>query len=94
MALFANYIGSNGMRFDLQHPNEYVRGNTLRFVCKLKDAELVEPLLQPVRAPRIHRNIAEFLILCRHEPVSNTGMHMSERMQCTVSQDNMWLDWL
>ncbi|KAJ9663745.1 coatomer subunit beta [Coniosporium apollinis] len=46
----------NGMRFDLQHPNEYVRGNTLRFVCKLRDAELVEPLLQPARQCLEHRH--------------------------------------
>lgn len=47
---------SNGMRFDLQHPNEYIRGNTLRFVCKLRDAELVEPLLQPARQCLEHRH--------------------------------------
>ncbi|KAL1384054.1 adaptin N terminal region-domain-containing protein [Phyllosticta capitalensis] len=46
----------NGMRFDLQHPNEYIRGNTLRFVCKLRDAELVEPLLQPARQCLEHRH--------------------------------------
>ncbi|KAF1981226.1 Coatomer, beta subunit [Aulographum hederae CBS 113979] len=40
----------NGIRLDLQHPNEYVRGNTLRYLCKLREAELVEPLLQPARA--------------------------------------------
>jgi HEAT repeat protein len=33
---------------DLQHPNEFVRGNTLRFVNKLSDPELIEPLLAPV----------------------------------------------
>jgi coatomer subunit beta len=46
----------NAMRFDLQHPNEYIRGNTLRFVCKLRDAELVEPLLQPCRQCLEHRH--------------------------------------
>lgn len=44
------------MRFDLQHPNEYIRGNTLRFVCKLRDAELVEPLLAPARQCLEHRH--------------------------------------
>ncbi|KAF2804825.1 Coatomer, beta subunit [Mytilinidion resinicola] len=46
----------NAIRFDLQHANEYVRGNTLRFVCKLRDAELVEPLLQPTRQCLQHRH--------------------------------------
>jgi len=47
---------SNGIRMDLQHPNEYIRGNTLRFVTKLRDAELIEPLLAPVRACLEHRH--------------------------------------
>lgn len=41
---------------DLQHPNEYIRGNTLRFVTKLRDAELIEPLLAPVRSCLEHRH--------------------------------------
>ncbi|EXJ77386.1 hypothetical protein A1O3_09612 [Capronia epimyces CBS 606.96] len=35
----------NGIRNDLQHPNEFVRGNTLRFLSKLREPELIEPLL-------------------------------------------------
>lgn len=34
---------------DLQHPNEFVQGVTLRFVCKLTEPELLEPLLPVVR---------------------------------------------
>ena len=29
---------------DLNHPNEYIRGCTLRFLCKIKEPELLEPL--------------------------------------------------
>lgn len=47
---------SNGIRMDLQHPNEYIRGNTLRFLCKLREAELIEPLLAPARACLEHRH--------------------------------------
>lgn len=32
-------------RKDLQHPNEFIRGSTLRFLCKLKEPELLEPLM-------------------------------------------------
>ncbi|KAF1356960.1 adaptin N terminal region-domain-containing protein [Delphinella strobiligena] len=46
----------NGIRMDLQHANEYIRGNTLRFLCKLRDAELIEPLLAPARACLEHRH--------------------------------------
>jgi coatomer subunit beta len=34
---------------DLQHPNEYIRGSTLRFLCKIKEAEVLEPLVPSVR---------------------------------------------
>lgn len=42
-------VHSNGIRNDLQHPNEYIRGNTLRFLCKLREPELLEPLLSSAR---------------------------------------------
>lgn len=47
---------SNGIRNDLQHPNEYIRGNTLRFLCKLREPELIEPLLTPARSCLEHRH--------------------------------------
>ncbi|RCI14365.1 hypothetical protein L249_5954 [Ophiocordyceps polyrhachis-furcata BCC 54312] len=46
----------NGIRNDLQHPNEYIRGNTLRFLCKLREPELIEPLLSSARACLEHRH--------------------------------------
>ncbi|KAK6593993.1 coatomer beta subunit [Botrytis cinerea] len=39
----------NGIRNDLQHPNEYIRGNTLRFLCKLRESELIEPCLAQLK---------------------------------------------
>ncbi|ERE77706.1 coatomer subunit beta [Cricetulus griseus] len=41
---------------DLQHPNEFIRGSTLRFLCKLKEAELLEPLMPAIRACLEHRH--------------------------------------
>ncbi|KAL4786044.1 adaptin N terminal region-domain-containing protein [Aspergillus varians] len=46
----------NGIRNDLQHANEYVRGNTLRFLCKLREPELIEPLLSSARSCLDHRH--------------------------------------
>ncbi|TQS37866.1 hypothetical protein Golomagni_01644 [Golovinomyces magnicellulatus] len=46
----------NGIRNDLQHPNEYIRGNTLRFLCKLREPELIEPLLSSARLCLEHRH--------------------------------------
>jgi coatomer subunit beta len=40
----------------LQHPNEYVRGTTLRFLCKLREPELLEPLVPSVRSCLEHRH--------------------------------------
>jgi coatomer subunit beta len=41
---------SNALRNDLLHPNEFIRGQTLRFLCKLKEADILEPLIPSVRA--------------------------------------------
>ncbi|KAK0715903.1 adaptin N terminal region-domain-containing protein [Lasiosphaeris hirsuta] len=46
----------NGIRNDLQHPNEYIRGNTLRFLSKLREGELLEPLLSSARSCLEHRH--------------------------------------
>ena len=41
---------------DLQHPNEFVRGSTLRFLCKLKEAEIIEPLIPAIQECLNHRH--------------------------------------
>lgn len=47
----------NAIRNDLQHPNEYIRGATLRFLQKIaKDAELLEPLIPSCRSCLEHRH--------------------------------------
>ncbi|KAJ5832677.1 adaptin N terminal region-domain-containing protein [Penicillium riverlandense] len=46
----------NGIRNDLQHANEYIRGNTLRFLAKLREPELIEPLLSSARSCLDHRH--------------------------------------
>lgn len=61
----------NGIRNDLQHPNEYIRGNTLRFLCKLREPELIEPLLSSARLCLEHRHAyvrknAVFAVSCIH----------------------------
>lgn len=43
-------------RKDLQHPNEFIRGSTLRFLCKLKEPELLEPLMPSIRLCLEHRH--------------------------------------
>lgn len=43
-------------RKDLQHPNEFIRGSTLRFLCKLREPELLEPLMPAIRTCLEHRH--------------------------------------
>lgn len=51
MILVCNYL-----RNDLTHPNEYIRGITLRFLCKLRQSELLEPLIKPIVQNLEHRH--------------------------------------
>ncbi|KAH1056515.1 hypothetical protein J1N35_034580 [Gossypium stocksii] len=50
------------LRNNLQHPNEYIRGVTLRFLCRLNETEIIEPLIPSVlqnlehQHPFIRRN--------------------------------------
>ncbi len=47
----------NALRGDLNHPNEYIRGCALRFVCKIKEAEIIEPLVASVKLNLEHRHV-------------------------------------
>lgn len=47
---------SNALRNDLTHPNEYIRGSACRFLCHMREAELLEPLVPSVRANLEHRH--------------------------------------
>lgn len=50
------------LRNNLQHPNEYIRGVTLRFLCRLNETEIIEPLIPSIfqnlehRHPFVRRN--------------------------------------
>lgn len=41
---------------DLTHPNEYIRGSTLRFMCKLKEPELLESLVESIKGNLTNNN--------------------------------------
>merc|ERR1719335_1678243 len=45
------------LRNNLQHPNEYLRGVTLRFLCRIKELEILEPLI-----PSILSNLEDRLL--------------------------------
>ncbi|KAF0990236.1 hypothetical protein HZS_4249, partial [Henneguya salminicola] len=43
-------------RKDLQHPNEYIRGSILRFLCKLKEHQILEPIMPAIRSCLEHKS--------------------------------------
>ena len=46
----------NALMNDLNHPNEYVRGSMLRFLCKVKDEEILGPLVPSIKSCLEHRH--------------------------------------
>lgn len=40
----------------MQHPNEYLRGVTLRFLCRIREEEILEPLVPSILANLEHRH--------------------------------------
>eukprot|EP01069_Polyplicarium_translucidae_P003695 Polyplicarium_translucidae@DN2384_c0_g1_i1.p1 len=65
----------NALRNDLTSANEYVRGSTLRLLCKIPFLKIVEPLMDPIvsnlthRLPYVRRNA----VLCVFSIVKNFG---------------------
>eukprot|EP00538_Stauroneis_constricta_P000500 CAMPEP_0119548464 /NCGR_PEP_ID=MMETSP1352-20130426/2393_1 /TAXON_ID=265584 /ORGANISM="Stauroneis constricta, Strain CCMP1120" /LENGTH=990 /DNA_ID=CAMNT_0007593757 /DNA_START=73 /DNA_END=3045 /DNA_ORIENTATION=- len=46
----------NALMNDLNHANEYVRGSMLRFICKVKDEEILGPLVPSIKSCLTHRH--------------------------------------
>jgi len=46
----------NALMNDLNHPNEFVRGSMLRFMCKIKDEEILGPLIPSIKSCLQHRH--------------------------------------
>ncbi|XP_009781478.1 coatomer subunit beta-1 [Nicotiana sylvestris] len=44
------------LRNNLQHPNEYLRGVTLRFLCRLNEVDIIEPLIPSIMSNLEHRH--------------------------------------
>jgi len=46
----------NALMNDLNHSNEYVRGSMLRFLCKVKDEEILSPLVTSIKSCLEHKH--------------------------------------
>ena len=83
----------DAIRSDLQHPNEYVRGMTLRFLCKIKERELFEPLTSAVLANLTHRvsYVRRNAVLAVHTIYQNCPMLMPdapETIEKFIAEEN------
>lgn len=54
------------LRNNLQHPNEFLRGATLRFLCRISEHEILEPLIPSIVACLEHRHsfVRRNAVLC------------------------------
>jgi coatomer subunit beta len=65
----------NALRNDLMHANEYVRGSTLRLLCKIRHFRILEPLLEPVVRNLTHRHsyVRRNAVMCLYSVTKTFG---------------------
>jgi len=65
----------NALRQDLMHPNEYIRGATLRLLCKMRYYRIIEPLKEAVLKNLSHRHsyVRRNAVMCVYSIVKSFG---------------------
>uniref|UniRef100_A0A0K6S8R1 Clathrin/coatomer adaptor adaptin-like N-terminal domain-containing protein n=1 Tax=Chromera velia CCMP2878 TaxID=1169474 RepID=A0A0K6S8R1_9ALVE len=65
----------NALRNDLMHPNEFIRGSTLRLLCKVRYFKLLEPLVEPICRNLVHRHnyVRRNAVMCVYSLVKAFG---------------------
>eukprot|EP00923_Selenidium_pygospionis_P002060 GHVN01003175.1.p1 GENE.GHVN01003175.1~~GHVN01003175.1.p1 ORF type:complete len:1009 (-),score=218.84 GHVN01003175.1:523-3549(-) len=68
----------NALRNDLMHPNEYVRGSTLKLLCKMRYAKILEPLVEAIMKNLSHRHsyVRRSAVMCVYSIVKSFGVEM------------------
>lgn len=66
----------NALRSDLMHANEYIRGSTLRLLCKMKYYRILEPLKEAVLRNLSHRHsyVRRNAVMCVYAFVKSFGI--------------------
>lgn len=66
----------NALRQDLMHPNEYIRGATLRLLCKMRYYRILEPLKEAVLKNLSHRHsyVRRNAVMCVYSIVKSFGL--------------------
>eukprot|EP00921_Rhytidocystis_pertsovi_P004053 GHVQ01006993.1.p1 GENE.GHVQ01006993.1~~GHVQ01006993.1.p1 ORF type:complete len:1006 (-),score=118.11 GHVQ01006993.1:766-3783(-) len=68
----------NALRNDLMSSNEYVRGSTLRLLCKIRYQKILEPLLDPILKNLTHRHsyVRRNAVMCVYSIVKSFGLEV------------------
>mmetsp|Transcript_42182 Transcript_42182/g.106207 ORF Transcript_42182/g.106207 Transcript_42182/m.106207 type:complete len:1025 (+) Transcript_42182:99-3173(+) len=68
----------NALRSDLMHANEYIRGSTLRLLCKMKYYRILEPLKEAVLRNLSHRHsyVRRNAVMCVFSIVKSFGLEV------------------
>jgi coatomer subunit beta len=73
-------LAVNALRKDLESPNEFIRGRTLRLVSKIHVQPIVEDLVDCVISNLSHRNsyVRRNAIMCLYSVFQNFGLEIVE----------------
>ncbi|KAH8740835.1 hypothetical protein FG386_003074 [Cryptosporidium ryanae] len=68
----------NALRNDLQHPNEYIRGSTLRLLCNLRFIKLIQPLIESIIENLKHRHfyVRRNAVMCIYSIIKTFGVEV------------------
>lgn len=68
----------NALRNDLMSPNEYIRGSTLRLLCKVRYQKILEPLVEAILKNLAHRHsyVRRNAVMCVYSIVKSFGMEV------------------
>ena len=85
-------LAVNALRKDLDHPNEYIRGRTLRLISKISVQQIVEDLIDAVITNLQHRNcyVRRNAIMCIFSVYNQFGLEMVEN--CIEDIENILIN--
>ena len=84
-------LAVNALRKDLDSPNEYIRGRTLRLISKISVQQIVEDLIDAVITNLQHRNcyVRRNAIMCIYAVYNNFGLDVVEN--CIEDIENIMI---
>ena len=84
-------LAVNALRKDLDSPNEYIRGRTLRLISKINVQQIVEDLIDAVITNLQHRNcyVRRNAIMCLYAVYNNFGLDVVEN--CIEEIENIMI---